>query len=830
MKIPEMAGCQPNSPSLTPGYRNGLILLFFTFLGFGMFSKQALGQTISGTVSDQDDRPLPYAHVILLRLSDSTLIKGVATDETGNFEIRTASSGEHHLKVSLIGYKDFTTPVFHLSESSDIRLPKITLSAGIDLEEVTVAGTRPLFEQKSDRLVINVQSSEMAVGSSASEILGRSPGIQVNAQNNAISINGRTGANIMVNGRMLNLPPDNVVSYLQGINANSIESIEVLTNPPANADAQGNAGFINIILKQGQGEGFDGSVSTAAGIGTGLMANSSATLNLRKKKWALSSTYNLVYDERDQGVLASRNFTENNDDIVYETRSIRYPAEPKHNFSLSADYQAESFEFGVLLIFYGKRWVMDARNIFTAARNGIPEEEVLSLNYERNYQDRIQLNSYVSYTITEHSSLDINLNYIYMNFENPTTYDYTYSDGNGITTGEEFFKNFSNTDIDVYTASLDYHLMSKELLTLDLGVKLTQNGFTNDFEINEVINDNLIQDPELTNISTLEEYIYAGYVNAGYRVDETFDIRAGLRYEYTDSELTDIQSGPVVDRTYGYFFPSISLNYTKEGSIDIALNYTERINRPSFLNMAPFFIFLDPDTFITGNPSLQPSTSKTINLNLRKGDLNLRLDYFHSKDPIANFTERYDTENNRNLFRAENLDYQNLFRLQGDIPLAIGNNIKLRNTIIYEYNELKDNAANFGRVFISNSIDLNTSLSVNLQHDISAEVMYKFNGPKYGAFFNNVNFFKSYHEMNLSIQKQLKGQWGTVGFKLLDIFNDYFFEFTADYPELGYRSRNIWDLSHTTWQITYVLNFGQSAKESQKRKTGAEDDLNRFKE
>ena len=137
------------------------------------------------------------------------------------------------------------------------------------LEAVRVIVKKPMFEQKIDRMVINVANSITNTGSTALEVLMRSPGVTVNQQNNTLLMNGKDGVVLILNGKVNRMPPEAMLQMLAGMSSSNIEKIELITTPPANFDAEGNAGFINIVLKKNTQYGTNGAVSTTAGYGIG---------------------------------------------------------------------------------------------------------------------------------------------------------------------------------------------------------------------------------------------------------------------------------------------------------------------------------------------------------------------------------------------------------------------------------------------------------------------------------------------------------------------------------------------------------------------------------
>ena len=255
-----------------------------TFFLFYSQSIQAQSQ-ISGTVQTENGQPLPFANVLLLSAADSSLIKGQVSGEDGGYLLKNIASGNYLVMASMVGYLEYYSRPFQMKAgASSMNLDAITLLEDVtELKAVEVVAKKPLFEQKIDRLVINVENSITSAGSSALEVLERSPGVVVNRQNNSISIAGKDGVVVMINGKINRMPLEAVVQMLEGMPSSNIESIELITTPPANFDAEGNAGFINIVLKQSNDNGLNGAYTFSGGYGRGSTASSGINFNYRQK-------------------------------------------------------------------------------------------------------------------------------------------------------------------------------------------------------------------------------------------------------------------------------------------------------------------------------------------------------------------------------------------------------------------------------------------------------------------------------------------------------------------------------------------------------------------
>ena len=234
----------------------------------------------TGTIYTNENTPLSYVSVIALSLPDSAFISGTTTDDIGQFELSLEKNFTGLFQIVSIGYSDqFVSAVNGQTDYSII-----LNQSDYQLNEVVVTGKKPMFEQKIDRLVVNVSNSITASGGTALEVLQRSPGVIVNKQWNTIALNGNEGIVLMINGKISRIPANAVVNMLEGMTAENIEKIELIHTPPANFEAEGNAGIIHIVLKESADRGFNGTVSLFGGYGLGEKYGVNTNFNYRKKK------------------------------------------------------------------------------------------------------------------------------------------------------------------------------------------------------------------------------------------------------------------------------------------------------------------------------------------------------------------------------------------------------------------------------------------------------------------------------------------------------------------------------------------------------------------
>jgi outer membrane receptor for ferrienterochelin and colicin len=400
------------------------------FLILFIFSVPLFGQskyTITGSVRDSDKNVLPFANLLLLKQSDSSFVKGVVSNENGNYKFDLINQGSYLILTSMIGYQSAYSEILRIDKDYELEIS--LLDHGETLKEVIVKADKPLYEQKIDRLVINVENSIVSAGGSALEILERSPGVIVNRQSSSITIVGKDGVQIMINGKMSYIPVASLIQVLDGMRADNIESIELITTPPANLDAEGNAGFINIITKKSSDLGLNGSYSLSGGYGTYPITSDNINFNYRKNKINVYGNYSFSINKNDQVFFTSREYI-NLDDLIYtETTSNRIGRQRNHNLRLGFDYEiSNKTVMGILLDGYDNKWSMDAFNESFDTENEIPISYVDLVLDEINYWKHFGANFNIMHKFAPDKTLSFDLNYLQYNNDNPTNYLNTYYD------------------------------------------------------------------------------------------------------------------------------------------------------------------------------------------------------------------------------------------------------------------------------------------------------------------------------------------------------------------------------------------------------------------
>jgi len=316
-----------------------LLLAQLFLVGSRLSAQTKTNGTVSGSVADQQQKPLDYATVSLLKAKDSSLVKGALTDDKGHYQISGISAGNYLVSVSVISYKKTFSKPFTISEANaSFTIEKLVLTPGTQqLKGVSVVGQKALIERKADRTVLNVENSVLAAGNSAMEILEKAPGVTIDKDDN-ISLKGKQGVTVMLNDKLTYLSSAQLATLLRSTDGNTIQSIEIITNPSAKYDASGNSGIINIKLKKNKSVGTNGSLTLGAGYGVYPKSNESLTLNHKEGKFNFFGSYSHGNNQRENNLNISR-FVNNQNTTTYFNQNNFMPETNYNNtYRAGLDY------------------------------------------------------------------------------------------------------------------------------------------------------------------------------------------------------------------------------------------------------------------------------------------------------------------------------------------------------------------------------------------------------------------------------------------------------------------------------------------------------------
>ncbi|GAB3503560.1 outer membrane beta-barrel family protein [Spirosoma knui] len=790
--------------------------------------------TLSGTAVSTSQKVIPFATATLRLATDSSLVKAAVADAAGSFTFAGVRAGTYRVGLTNVGYSPWVSERITLTDGQTISLPPAVLTESTQsLSGVTVKATKPLVEVQADKLVLNVESSITSAGSSAIELLQKAPGVQID-QNDNIILQGKNGVRVFIDGKPSPLGPTDLAAYLRSLQATDIEAIEVITQPSARFDAQGNAGIINIRLKRNRNGGsknFGTNGSATLGFAQGAYYpkyNGSLSLNNRTQKVNLFATYSLR-NARDWSFIQL--YRQQNGQY-FDQRSETRAESNSHNARVGADWFVNKWStLGMLLdgnLRDGTFSTLGRTPIgLLSERTSTPDRLLIANN--RSTSNRANGNANLNYRFVDTSghelSIDADLgrfrstgnNYQPNQYLNPVTNELL---------SERNYQMNTLTNITLRTLKVDY---TQRFWggKLSAGFKLSSVRTDNTFNFFDILNGRNILNSDRTNW-----FVYTEMVNAGYMSFEKsrgkWQYQAGLRVEQTRSlgELTSLvmQADSRVERTYINAFPSAGLTYDYNQGNKFSLSYSRRIDRPTYQSLNPFESKLDELTYQKGNAFLRPQYTNTVRLShTYKYKLTTSLSYSDTQDFFTEITDT--TERNRNYITTRNLANQRVLSLDISYPFAIA---KWWNIFLNVSAYRSANRANFGEGKVvgltANVLSLYAQHTVTLPGAWRLEVSGFYTSPSiWGGTFRNQRFWGS----TIGLQRKVLAERGSVVLTVTDPFNSQQWRGVSQFGGLLMDASGGWESRQVRLNFTY--NFGsKQVKAARQRKTGLDDESKRL--
>jgi hypothetical protein len=780
--------------------------------------------TLKGRVLDITKQPLPYSNVLLLQKQDSSLVKGQVANSEGFFEIRNIQEGNYLLSIKMIGYQALFANVEIIKYKSVVELNPFELEEdNVVLNEVNVTAQKPFYEQQADRMVVNVQNSPTSSGSSALDVLERSPNVQVDRINSTLALNGREGTMVMINGKISRMDANALMLFLEGMPANNIKKIELIHTPPSSYDAAGSGGLINIELVKNEDDGINGFFSANIGYGLGLRYGSTFNLNVKKNKFNFYANLSTNKNYMREDTEISSKFTVN-DKVTYSYLYSDRPASTVlDNARVGVDYQmSKKTTIGVLFSTYSSLWELDATSR-TKFVNAVKDTTLSNLSSkETNHWTHWMGNFNVIHQFSEKSKLTFDFDYLSYYDNNPTDYQNNTLNDNQEIIEQTTFISRKKTPIHFEVVKLDYSKTIRDGLTLNTGVKGTYSQFTNNIEVSNFEQGTWVKDEVFTNIFKLKEEIQAAYTSLDYQVNTKIFLKAGLRYEHTKSHLNSLENADLLNLNYGRFFPTVSLSYRFKDEKQWQISYNERIFRPSFNMIAPALFFFGTNNILSGNASLRPMITRQLSTSFQYKTLNLSLSLSQDIRSIV-FQPVFDETENRTIWRAENMKESKniMFSVNYSKEIKWWNSRYTVSFFAQEYYPIYE-----GKPILENTnfFTFNTSQNFKLPHNLNIELSnFTMTSRKWGVgrvplrTFFNFGIQKSFKESH-----KLSFNWNDI----LDIGS--FWKVSINKPELGVEYTSFYDMAGSFAKITYTYNFGSNkVKKARNRNIASEEENSR---
>lgn len=722
---------------------------------------------VTGKIQDAATKtPLEFATISIYK--KTTLIDGIITDSTGAFSL-SVPTGTYTLKVEFLSFKTHEQTV---TIESNIDIGTIFLEEDSEaLDEVTIVAEKSMVELKLDKKVFNVGKDLLSQNGTVSQILDNVPSVAVDVDG-TVSLRGNSNVTILINGKPSVLTMND---NLEQIASQNVEKVEVITNPSSRYEASGTAGIINIILKKNKMDGFSGSVSVQTGILADHRINTS--INFKTNKLNLFSTLGYRYVNFEGKQTSYQETTNNNITTILNLNADQNRNDKSPTIYIGADYSLN--EQNTLTASYFKGIVKNTditryNYTYSNASNALDSIIQRTENYYEP-QDYNQLELTYERTFKkEGEKLLVDFQYDFWdddeqeNFETQKTYP-EISDPQLMRTRDIE----SSKD---YLLQVNYEKPINDHSKFEAGLQGETRVITSDYTAEEFVNDEWIVYEGIENIVDYQEKIggvYAQYSNTFKKIN----LQLGLRTEFTNIEIEDIEGTFNDKKSYNQLFPTAHLSYSFSDKTNMQLSYSKRIRRPAFWQLNPFGGLSDFSAIRIGNPDLDPALTNSLELgflsSFGKFRINPSIYYQHTKDAF----HFYVTKNDEGVLVTIpiNLDYEN--RIGFELSTSYKPTKWLNLSGEFNYYAFEDNGSYENQLFDYSDSNwfMRLNSRANLPKDLAMQVSFNYQGENRSAQTTR----KGNYYMDIALSKNLLANEATITFNAQNIFNSRQTEWTT---------------------------------------------------
>ncbi|MCC5931312.1 MAG: TonB-dependent receptor [Cyclobacteriaceae bacterium] len=603
-------------------FRVFTVLIFIAQLSYA----QSESVDVSGQINDKPGGgPLPYANVVLKDRSDGSFIIGTVTNEDGRFTLKAIQPGNYLLELSFTGYITQLLPVQVGRLSDYLDLGKFEMLEEVrTMVEMEVNAAREGVSEFMEKKTYDMEENISQLGGSVLQAMQNLPGITID-QDGKVQLRGSDRVAVLIDGQQTAITGFGNQAGLDNIPASAVERIEIINNPSARYDAQGMAGIINIIMKKSTERGFNGKGGLMAGIGAlgeqrsnlpGIPGqylynpsiNPSLSLNYRKEKINYFFQGDLINLRRlnknefilrtyENGDVIDQQYLENRTQTAFTIKTgVDLMLNDRNTFTLAALYGREAH------IDRGSLPYFDATSGERARYWQFWEEEVnTSINIS---------SAWVRTYDQPGKKLQVSLNYAFQREDELFFFDNTTPALIGTDT------TFLIADENVLDFAIDYFRPLKSG-RIELGSKLRWRYIPTNMQFFPGVNS--ILDMGAAGWANYDERIAALYTNYVFERSQ-WEMEAGLRVEYAMLDYEVIPGHNTYQSDgYTYFqpFPNMRLAYNLDKNNKISLFFNRRVDRPDEQDLRIFPKYDDPEILKTGNPTLRPQFTQSLEFGYR---------------------------------------------------------------------------------------------------------------------------------------------------------------------------------------------------------------------
>jgi outer membrane receptor protein involved in Fe transport len=738
-------------------------------IAFLLISKMCLSQvSIQGKIlSVKDSLPLAFVGVQVMD-EKKTQVISLMSNENGGYSLVLPqlknNNDTYSLRFRGTAVKDTAFVVKGLMAGGNNNRTFYLMPADYQLKEVKIAGRKKALSKMVDRWVLTPSNDLNATGKDVFETLRLLPGTSI--VNDKISVNGKSGVNYLINGQSSIISSVNIVDLLKGLSPDQIERIELMTSPPAKYSAEGTAAIINIVLKKNKLQGYSGKISSQFDQGKYSASRNAGMLGYKTPEFETNLFVNANFNTSISDGYESRVYNVNNNPPVFFDNSYL----EKHkttNLSLYQTFNWDISERSNLNVEYqlsNSRDIEPFNSRTLISSKGVVDSVLKTLNYTKNKSFSYGLSStyHLKLDSGDHQNLEINASYFTNNNPINSNIDnqFLFADGSVKRPGNNNIID-NNFKGHLYGISADYVTKARKGILWESGLKYSRLENISDFKFLSAGSSPSLQ----LNKFKYHENTTAAYVSSTIKIDSTWNLKIGLRAEYSKYQGGDSQTANLTDSSYLKLFPTVFVSKTFSEKLDFSFSYGRRILRPDFRDLNPFQYYYDPYSYLQGNPFLKPYIVHNF-----EGELGLfntvylTLGYSMGKNVISDLTFQDDVS--KIVYSTKgNIANQKIFYSNINSQIAISKFWNLSVAFSTTYNDFQGSYSNYN---INNRL---WSWSSNLYNNFKLGKNWRallggwINGPS----TTGIDKYSTIGSVNVAFEKKIK--LFTIQFGVDDLFN-----------------------------------------------------------
>lgn len=781
--------------------------------------------SLRGSLRSLDGKPLEFANVLLLRASDSSLVKGGLSDDQGRFAFTEVRPGAYRLRAQQLGYRDGRSAVVQVvGGTAPLELPPLVLvPAAQQLGEVQVTGRQPVIERQIDRTVVHVDQLPAVAGGSAYDVIRSAPGVTVTASD-AISMMGKSGVLVLIDDRPVRLSQEALLNMLRNMPAESVQSLEVITTPPAKYDAEGNAGILNLRTKQRRQPGWSVDLTGRGAQGRYARYSGGAVVGIKQKAIDLNGSYFLGRTRSFEDITQYAAQRAPGQALPAELRSASHEVHTARYHDAKGQLDVKTGPKSSAGLVANAYWLANPAlgTATTQALTGpqVSDTTVQTQSHRDNSSSNYSVDGY--YTVRlDSTGKSISFDANYARFQVDQQQDFTnqtYHQPLGQVLGPaQLLRSQLAGSTRIHSLKADVTLPFPTF-KLETGAKYSRVLAANDFRFQREQNGGWQTDNLRSNQFDYQESIYAAYGSVSKDWAKV-SLQLGLRGEYTRTLGVSRTTQTSTRNNYFQLFPTVYVQYKPSADQQFNLSYSRRIERPAYSSLNPFLFYQSQYFSNQGNPFLQPSFTDAVEWTaVLKHDLSVA--------PFFNYTSRFSSEYPlQNLATREttytfgNLGYSYNYGVTVVAPFSLGKRWKVDNNLT-AYNQVFQSTyaaePQHRRLFVYN---LSVTNSFTMTPHLTAQLSGYYNSPTIQGFYRSA----SYYALNTGFALKVLDSKANLSLSLADIF--YTERGAADIhyanQNFGFYRRN--DTRLLRLAFTYKLGNTGLAKKSQREGAGQEE-------